>query len=58
MSDPTLPPGLTRRQFLEDVLDVLGDADSIVHYDADGTVAWEVTRYELLQQLAAEMDRP
>jgi hypothetical protein len=25
-----LPPGLSRRQFLEDVLDAMGDADAIV----------------------------
>ena len=55
---PELPPGLTRRQFLEDVLDAMGDAGSIVHGGPDGTVAWEMTRAELLTELAAEMDRP
>jgi hypothetical protein len=55
---PELPPGLTRRQFLEDLLDVMGDAGSIVHHGPDGTVELEVTRAELLTELAAEMDRP
>ena len=34
----------------------MGDADSIVHRGPDGTTEWEVTRAELLVELAAEMD--
>ena len=55
-NQPELPPGVTRRQFLEDVLDAMGDADSIVHRGPDGTTEWEVTRAQLLTELAAEMD--
>lgn len=55
---PELPPGLTRRQFLEDVLDAMGDAGSVAHRGPDGRVEWEITRAELLTELAAGMDRP
>ena len=46
--DPYAP----RRQFLEDVLDVMGDADRITLPDGS-----EVTRIDLLTALAEEMDR-
>ena len=41
-----------RRQFLDDVLDVMGDADRITLPDGS-----EVTRIDLLTALAEEMDR-
>ena len=51
-----LPPGLTRRQFLEDLLDAMGDADAVVfHRDPDGT-EYGITRGDLLAALAEEMD--
>ncbi len=53
-----LPPGVSRRQFLEDVLDVMGDAGSVAHRGPDGRIEWEVTRAEILTELAAEMDPP
>jgi len=53
--DGTGPPGLTRRQFLEDVLDVMGDADRIYHIDADGNEVVVATRLDILTMLAAEM---
>jgi len=49
---------VSRRQFLEDVLDAMGDAGSVAHRGPDGRVEWEVTRAEILTELAAEMDRP
>lgn len=52
---PALPPGVTRRQFLEDVLDVMGDADTIVHTDPDGT-GWTIRRADLLAALVEEMN--
>ena len=59
MTNPDrLPPGVSRRQFLEDVLDAMGDAGSVAHRGPDGQVEWEVTRAEILTELAAEMDRP
>jgi len=59
MTDPDgLPAGVSRRQFLEDVLDAMGDAGSVAHRGPDGRVEWEVTRGEILTELAAEMDRP
>ncbi len=48
-----LPGGITRRRFLEDVLDSMGDAQVIVL--DDGT---EVDRAALLTELAKEMDPP
>ena len=59
MTDPDgLPAGVSRRQFLEDVLDAMGDAGSVAHRGPDGQVEWEVTRGEILTELAADMDRP
>lgn len=49
------PPGLPRRQFLEDVLEVMGDADRIYHIDADGNEVVVATRLDILTMLAAEM---
>lgn len=51
MTTDGLPPGLSRRQFLEDVLDAMGDADSILFPDRS-----TVTRVHLLEALAEEME--
>ncbi|WP_445186773.1 hypothetical protein ACTXG6_06060 [Pseudonocardia sp. Cha107L01] len=51
MTTDGLPPGLSRRQFLEDVLDVLGDKDAVLFPDGS-----TVTRMQLLEALAKEMD--
>ncbi|MCD2193553.1 hypothetical protein LQ327_09170 [Actinomycetospora endophytica] len=45
-----LPPGVSRRQFLEDLLDALGDADAFELND--GSV---ITRLDLMNALAKEM---
>ncbi len=58
MTSPDGLPGVSRRQFLEDVLDVMGNAGSVAHRGPDGRIEWEVTRAEILTELAAEMDRP
>ena len=47
-----LPDGLSRRQFLEDVLDAMGDVEAIDL--GDGT---EIHRTELWRELAKELDR-
>jgi hypothetical protein len=51
-----LPPGLTPRQFLEDVLDAMGDADRIYDLDERGDEVTVITRVEILDALAEMMD--
>lgn len=55
---PGLPPGVTRRQFIEDVLDVMGDAQVIYEAGPDGRPVIMVRRSDLLTALAAEMGPP
>ena len=56
MSDTAgLPPGVTRRQFLEDVLDVMGDADVIYEDGPDGRPQIMARRIDLLNALTREM---
>ena len=50
-----LPPGVSRRQFLEDVLDVMGDADAVYENDADGRPALVISRADLVAALAEEL---
>lgn len=52
---PQLPPGVSRRQFLEDVLDVTGDADVIYEHGPGGGPQLAVRRIDLINALAQEM---
>jgi len=58
MAELRKPPGVTRRQFLEDVLDVMGDANRIVHTRPDGTVEWTIHRDAIVAALTEELGPP